>query len=622
MAFKFFKKTNHPLTVWRQALSSKGILIHQSQGGKLLESPLLVGYLAQLIDDGLATEAEQSVEIPWDAVFTALERPDYAELANVLRLPPFTTKRPILQSRNALTDEDFSILLAGWQDESGRTHDIKVDGPVLSGTDGDELVKPEHWQLIKEVTVFSRRSPEAHNDTGHRQAWGRIRALALAADARLDDFLRRSVVLTPERLNIDLRKTVIAEDNVVEIFPSFEGAPEDWLERFDAHRAVPDRYDIPTSDGILQVLITPQVKTVLQEIKRLPLRRVSGSRAQAFALNPYATLGQDAKDVIDEEQFEQAREQAGLLYERFTPQIERDSTGYPNKVSLLIESVSAEGPCSSESIELNDDALAEFTDRLKAALAKNFQLLGWRGYDLELLGEAPDYLAQLQAALQQRQQGSSLVTYDQVHDLSAYSSRIEGIGFEKPYYSPYIAKKNDGDWVPDNILVIIASGPDDEGGVEGIPATKETLETLQGAISQAEAKGSPSVKIPGLSKDIPLAEARDILATIKGALEDIRQGKNPTERSERTGQPTAPRKTLILRPNIEAVDYEEARREALLALPSARLKKSNQAIFRSQSFFDILSGHTQAGQRVTVRSQNRQGAWLYELVGFFSPVFQ
>lgn len=569
MAFKLFKKTSHSSTVWRQTLSSKGILIHQTQEGRLLESPLLVGYLAQLIDDGMATEAEQSVEIPWDAVFTAMKRPDYAELTDVLRLPPFTTKRPILQSRNALTDEDFSILLAGWQDESGRTHDIKIDGPVLSGADGDELVKPEHWQLIKDVIVFSRRSPEARNDPEHRQAWGRIRTLALAANARLDDFLRRSVVLTPERLNISLRKTVIAEDNIVEIAPSFEGAPEDWLERFDAHGSVPNRYDIPTPDGILQILITTQVKTVLQEIKRLPLRRISGSRAQAFALNPYATLGQDAKDVIDEEQFEQAREQAGLLYERFTPQIKRDSTGYPNKVSLLIESVSAKGPYSSESIELNDDTLAEFTGRLKAALAKNFQLLGWRGYDLELLGEAPDYLVQLQAALQQRQQGNSLVTYDQVHDLNAYSSRIEGIGFEKPYYSPYIAKKNDGDWIPDNILVIIASGPDGEGGVEGIPATKETLETLQGAISQAEAKGSSSVKIPGLSKDIPLAEARDILTTIKGALEDIRQGKNPTQRPERIGPPAAPRKTLILRPNIEAIDYEETRREALLALPSA-----------------------------------------------------
>jgi hypothetical protein len=49
-----------------------------------------------------------------------------------------------------------------------------------------------------------------------------------------------------------------------------------------------------------------------------------------------------------------------------------------------------------------------------------------------------------------------MVTYAQVHDLSAYSSRIEGIGVEKPYYSPYIAKKKDDDgWFPENVLPLI-----------------------------------------------------------------------------------------------------------------------------------------------------------------------
>ena len=38
-----------------------------------------------------------------------------------------------------------------------------------------------------------------------------------------------------------------------------------------------------------------------------------------------------------------------------------------------------------------------------------------------------------------------LVTHAEVHDLSGYSSRVEGIGVEKPYYSPYIAKKQEGD---------------------------------------------------------------------------------------------------------------------------------------------------------------------------------
>lgn len=569
MVFKLFKKKNSTSINWQRTLSPEGVVIHQAQGGLLLDSPLLAGYLAQLVDDGLALETEQEVVIPWDAVFTALQRPDYADLISVLVLPSLTSMRPVLQSRNALTDENFSILLAGWQDESGRTVDGKLVGPLLSNSEDDELVRPEHWRLIKEVISFSKRSPEARHDTEHRQAWGKIRALALDANARLDDFLRRTVVLTPERLDIGLRKITIAEDHVVEIAPSFEGAPEDWLERFDALRTVPDRYDIPSPDGIVQVLIVPQVKTVLQEVKRLPLRRVSGSRAQAFALNPYATLGEDAKDVIDEEQFERAREEAGLQFERFTPVIERDASSYPRKISLLIESASASGLSLSESIELNDYELADFVARLEAAFAKNFQLLGWRGFDLELLGETPDYLAELKKALLQRQQDSSLVTYNQVHDLSAYSSRIEGIGFEEPYYSPYITKKNNGDWVPENVQVLIASNHDGaQGTMEGIPVTEEVLEKLRNAVAQAQAEGNSSVKLDGLSNDIPLDQAKDIVDSIDGALRDVRQGKDPTDRVKNTAPKAPPRKTLILRPNIQSVDYEESRREALLALPS------------------------------------------------------
>ncbi|MGE4450774.1 SNF2-related protein [Castellaniella sp.] len=582
MVFKLFKKSDSDTARWQRALSAEGILVSQAPGGVPLASPFLAGYLAQLIDDGLATESEQHVRITWDAIYAAMQRPDYADLESILALPPFTTKRPVLQSRNALTDENFSILLTGWQDSSGRTHDIRMAGSVLPSSDGEELMQPVHWLLIKEVITFSRRLPEARNDTGHRLAWGKIRTLAIEADARLDDFLRRSVVLTPERLQLGLRKTTIADDNIIEISPSFEGAPDDWLERFDNNRTVPDRYDIPTSDGIIQVLLTPQVKTVLQEIKRLPGRRVSGSRAQAFFVNPYATLGEDAKDVIDEAQFEQAREEAGILYERFTPDIQRNATGYPEKVSLLIESANADGPSSSESLELNDKELADFVKKLKTAIDNDFQLLGWGGYDFELLGEAANDLAKLQEALQQRMQGNALVTYSQVHDLSAYSSRIEGIGFEKPYYSAYIEKKNNGDWAPDSVQIIIATGIEDKNGIsEGIPATKEVTDKLQEAISRAETEGNDSVKLEGLSQEIPLNQAQNLLKTIQDALQDVLQGKDPTEPKEpidkpqRTESKAAPRKTLILRSNIQTVDYEEARRDALLALPaSPELPKS------------------------------------------------
>ena len=327
--FKFFQTTEvAPAAQWRRSWSADGLVISQDGAGSHLTGPLLPAYLAQLQDDGYAVASGTEMSIGWDALYEALQSPGYSDLPQAFGLPAWTETRPVLRSSNFLTDTDFSIAIAGWQSDGGSILDFATVGPVLTNDDAVELMMPAQWQLFREVIGFARRSAGERSDLVHRQAWGRIRKLAVAAEARLDDFLHRSVVLTPERLEIGLRKSAqLAGDNVVEIEPLFAGAPPNWLERFDNAHEVQDRYDIVTPEGIVQILITPKVKTVLQEVKRLPLRRVAGSRAQAFILNPFATLGEDAQDVIDEAQFERAREQAGLQYERFLPSIERDGTG-------------------------------------------------------------------------------------------------------------------------------------------------------------------------------------------------------------------------------------------------------------------------------------------------------
>ncbi len=573
MVFSFFKKAHtEPAEPWRRQLSDKGVVIHRSGEGTLLAGEMLPAYLAQLIDDGFANqEPNDEVSISWNSIYEALRSPGYDELAEVLEFPPFTSCVPALESRNSLTDDDFSIAVSGWRSGQHFVEQPEVLGALLVRDDQIELMRPEHWELFTEVVAFSRRAPDQRNEKVHRQTWGRIRSLALKAGARLDDFLHRSVVLTPERLDIGLRKSApIADDSVIEIEPSFAGAPPDWFERFDSSREVLDRYDIVTPEGIVQVLITPQVKTVLQEVKRLPLRRVAGSRAQAFILNPFATLGPDAQDVIDEGQFEKARERAGLQYERFVPNIGRDATGYPLRVGLLIESASAAGPASSETEWLTDEELAKFVARLEASLSKGFQLLGWNGYDLELQGETPSHLAELQAALEQRRKSESMVSYAQVHDLSAYSSRIEGIGVEKPYYSPYITKKKDDEgWFPENVLPLIAYTPEGDTEPIAVPATKDALEKLREAITKAEAAGQDTLEVPWLPKPMPLEEAKDIAGTFDEVLDEVKHKKfDPERQAAERKEKLGAKKTLILRSNIQAVDYDEQRREALLALPS------------------------------------------------------
>lgn len=561
---------------WCRQLSASGLLVTRETQGTALDDPLLGGYLDQLRDDGCLIESRIGYHLSWDKLMAALKQPGYEGLPQALALPAVTALRPALCSRDSLSDSSFSIALAGWVDETGRTRIAEMTGPIVSLGERAEIMSPAQWQLVRAVIEFAQRSASQHTDQVHREAWGRIRQLALAADARLDDFLSRSVVLTPEKLDLQMRRsTAVQDENVIEIVPGFAHAPADWLDRFDRNPAVLDRYDLPTHEGIVQVLITPAVKTVLQEIKRFPARRVAGVRAQAFILNPFAALGAEAHAVIQEQQFEQAREAAGLRYERFLPVIDRDASGYPLSVCLSIESTGASLSTASELVPLSEETLAAFVDKLKRSLSRGFLLMGWNGYDLELQGDAPAHLVELQDALAARTQPRPLILYVQVHDLSAYSTRVEGIGIERPYYSPYIAKKNEADgWFPDNVQPIISFTPPGETEPVAIPATKAVIQQIVQGIDAAKASGATTITLPGFSVPMPMpmpvSDARAIVDTFHAVIEEIQTGRSPKPPIGRVATtPLASGKTLLLRPNIDTLDHDESRRQTLQSQPAA-----------------------------------------------------
>ena len=304
-----------------------------------LDAPDLPGLLEQLEDEGFAQPVENGVLVPWDQVYVLQTNPAFATSLPLLELPPITRASPVLKSHHSLTDPDFAITVGGWHDGSGRALAVQnIWGAVIRTATGDGLLSKTAWETLQHIGAFQRRSAADHTDLFHRRQWGIIRQTALAANARLDDFLYRTVVLTPEKLAIGLRQARIGDDRVVEVQPGFQDAPPNWLEVFDAYREVPNRYDIPTRDGIVQVLINPEVKTVLGQIKRFDRRRIAGSRAEAFVANPFAALGEDASKVIDPEQFERERERAGLRFDRFTAHIQHDCSRLSrSSVGLLVE---------------------------------------------------------------------------------------------------------------------------------------------------------------------------------------------------------------------------------------------------------------------------------------------
>jgi hypothetical protein len=556
--------------------------------------------LSQLDDDGLTVACDGAVLVPWEYVFQLLGGPDHQDCRRLLGLPNDKPFVPALQSRGTLTDKDFSIAVPVWFDrDGGKLPNLRICGGVAF--DGNEwgLLSREVWETLDLIRRFQSRPEPERDQLANRRHWGKIRRSGVAAGVQLDQFLFRNVVLTPEKLDIGLRANDAGGTRVVEVIPSFEGAPDAWLGLFDKRADIPDVYNIPSGDGIVQVLVSPSVKTVLASIKRFPGRRVAGARAEAFLINPFAALGDAASETIDEARFIGARERAGLLFEHFVAHIERDASAYPVEIGVRIESPKPGGNIESEMRRFADDEEArQFVHGVEAALAADRQLYGWDGYDFELLGDTAQELARLRVALEERRKPRILISRATVYDLASYSLRVEGIGVEKPYYSPFIARKDDGEgWLPDNIVPVVSWTPEGETEAVAVPITQEAKEQIKAKIDEAKAKGEDSFDLSDFDKPMPVHEAEAILRTFEEVDKDARAGRLDPEKGA-DGAARRARKQLVVKANIQSIDYGEARRDVLLDVPkSPHLPKG------------LLEG-------VVLKSHQLSGvAWLQHLSG-------
>jgi hypothetical protein len=530
--------------------------------------------LVQLEDEGLLAAEQGSRCLSWDAVYTLHRSSEYRDAPQMLALPVIGVLVPALVSRGSLTDRTFSIGIDGWWDGSGARREVKtIAGPLVAHGGAQALLSESVWTLVRSVRAFAQRGDAERDELYHRTTWGKIRQQALAAGAMLDAFLYRTVVLAPERLTLSLRRAELS-DRVVEVVPSFQNCPDEWLTLFDRRRDVPTRYDIVTRQGIVQVVVTPAVRTVLEEIKRMPGRRVAGARAEAFITNPFASLGEVANEVLDPEQFEQARAEARLLFERFTALVHNDAFGYPGEVAILIERTRPDSTVAdSETRRFVDaDELDGFIADVRRALAKGHQLCLWDGNEFELMGDTEAQVAILAQALETWRKPRVVVSYTQVYDLSNYSERIEGIGIDKPYYSPFIARPESGVWVPDEVQVGVVFTPAGQSEPIAVPLDARVRDELEQRVKEADAAGASTVAWSAVSSEpVPLADAKSVLDTLKAALADVASGtfdpagggKGKAERDETGEQQPSRGESLIIKANIQSVDYEEARRVAL-----------------------------------------------------------
>ena len=512
----------------------------------------LASFLAQLEEQAIAELHQGELLLPWQQVYAIKRSADYSASYPLLKLPPLSPLRPSLASRGSFSDADFSIFISGWiaADGSPIMEMPRITGGIIDAAGQSALLEYEAWQTLKAIEAFHQRRQESAES--NRICWAKIRKHAKAARAELTHFLESTVVVSPDKLALELLKHEVGDGKVIEVIPNFAGQPPNWIETFDRFGQVRDRYDVSYGEGLTYVEITPEVQTVLKEIKRMPARRVAGDRAEAFLRNPFAALGPDANQVIDAAQFEEARGKAGISFARFIALVEVADSAL--RVSLRVEEGDGAERASVVLPFADPDELEKFIRKIQARISREAQCCGWQGYDLEILGDTPDQVAVLERALGKWRRPEGYKP-SEIFDLSLYSERVEGFGIERPYFSPFIARKSEGDgWFPENVIFGLQYTPEDSDTPVALALTEETLPEFRRALEKAIDEQRSEFILPFLSRPITVAEAETTLTIFNQAQRDITARSFTPERKS-----AAKRRGLVIKSNVDKVDYAELR---------------------------------------------------------------
>jgi len=527
---------------------------------RALKSPGVEALLEQLVGDDLAKGDVDGYSITWPDVHTLLGSRLYETSLELLEFPEIIDIIPKLQSHRGLIDPDFAVRIAGWAKRDGSPISLEAlsGGMVMSRGEPSLLALPI-WCLTDAITRFADRSSGQRTAAENRKAWGKIRNLALDAEAFLDQFLVRSVVVTPETLDVDFRRAKVADETIVEILPTFQGAPERWLEYFDDAIEVPEDFNIPTASGVVHVALSEPVRSVLREIKRWPGRRAAGPRAEAFLLNPTAALGDAAAAVIDINQFEEAKSQAGIKFDRFRPAIELDSIGYPQRIGLHIDT--AQGSPTHHPFT-TDNETRKFVVELQKRLKNKLQILAWKNYEFELDGDAVTHLSEIETALKKRTKPPIAISHDSVFDLTRYSERVKSIGKNQEFFSIYIVQKSDEEgWFPSKTPHPERGEPDP--GIRVVLSPND-LPKLEQEIRDANARGDEKIAVPGYAEPLPLRAVETAAQALKRSLEE--PSFDSSTSAPETGVDPRDRPTLLIKGNIDEIDHNEDRAQTLNAL--------------------------------------------------------
>lgn len=543
-------------------------------------SPLLA-FAAQLDDMALlGYDGATAATLSWAALYDLIEEqpdgdPDFAQtVLAMLGLPSVEPGlRPKLSSTGSLTDRVLAVRTDGWLRADvplpGR---MKRTGAVLTLPDGStRLATRELWTLMERIRTFNSGSTEDRSATATKLAWAELREAARSAGARLDGFLRDTIVIAPSQLQLMLARQETAGSPIIEVTPTFEGAPPRWVEMFERH-GVKSSYRIPVGDEYYEVVFDDELLPVLEEIKRLPGRRVAGARAQRLIQNPIAYFGPAYAHVFDEEHV--AEELAGIRSSAHALDVAviLDGGGAQQTVEVLLESL-IDGNAKAIALSTEPD-LARLVGILRRAIEEDASIEVWRGHDIAVDATTRRHLRTLEGVLdawRRPTEDAVILEAASVLDVARYSDRVTEIGVETPWAIVTIPRAStaDGWWDGDDGAPIRIALVDEEGTPTGeqFQCGPSDVRELVRNIDDATTQGAATVPVPGPARaSIPIAAASSILDALPPDIVSAarRDGTSPPK-TERT--PARRAVSLLIASNVERNEYLE-RRAVVLAPPT------------------------------------------------------
>jgi len=533
------------------------------------QDAFLAMYAAQLGQEGLCQIDTNGVTLPWQQVYSLAKLPEHAGAIKELGLPPEIALQPIIDGRGILSDTNFELQIVGWV-QGGQSVEVQDLVGASAVVDGEAVLLPEAaWAVANAITEFNARPGNERTPRTHELAWGHIRQLATRAGAFYrSPYLQTTVVLTPQTLRLQMSKEEVLGVRVLTVAPTFDDAPEEWLNLFDGYLEVQDHYDLTPGSGRVRVVLSEPVKRVLRFIKHeMPGRRVAGSRAERFMHNPWAYLGDTTQEVIQEEAFLNDKEAVGALSTIFNV-VFRTEGGRIERVDLVISEVFADGCGRTETKHFVDpNELSVFVVKLEQALRDERERFPWDEFDLTIDG---DSIMQLEEARHihflWKNQPSKRIEFDEIYALADYSERIEGIGAAPPIYVPVFQKSSDENedkpgWMPTDLTPMVAVTLAGHDGRVLIPLTKEWVTEFDKQVKDAEREMTPSVTNKSLPTPVETGQARalvDALKSMVAAQETVKISKRPKGATEKIK-----REMLLVKLNFYGVDYLEARKAVL-----------------------------------------------------------